>query len=314
MRRPALAPEIIAAAFVAACEDELAALKPGNVHRFADGHRMTVADFEASAQAAAPALVVPGAPVGARILAAVEATRAAVGTNTNLGIVLLCAPLAAAAEAPGPLRERLKVVLATLTVADADAAFRAIRLAAPAGLGAVPGHDVADAATIDLRAAMTVAAPRDRIAHQYVTGFADVISTALPLFRTAVTVLRDRAAATTLLHLGLLSAIPRHPRRPQARRGRGRGAPGGGGGRAAGDRPRSAAARGEAARLRHRPEAARHQSWDDGGLRGGDALRRAARRLIARGRPGSSAAGPRLRRCRTPPRRPRGPRWPRQRT
>lgn len=208
MRRHALAPEIIAAAFVAACEDELAALKPGNVHRFADGHRMTVADFEASAQAAAPALAVPGTPVGARILAAVEATRAAVGTNTNLGIVLLCAPLAAAAEAPGPLRERLMPVLAGLTVEDADAAFRAIRLAAPAGLGEVPGYDVADAATLDLRAAMAVAASRDRIAHQYVTGFADVFSTALPLFRTAVTVLRDRAAATTLLHLGLMAAIP----------------------------------------------------------------------------------------------------------
>jgi triphosphoribosyl-dephospho-CoA synthase len=208
MHRHALAAPIIAAAFVAACEDELAALKPGNVHRFADGHRMTVADFEASALAAAPALAATGEPVGARILAAVEATRAAVGTNTNLGIVLLCAPLAAAAEGPGRLRDRLAALLAALTIADAEAAFQAIRLAAPAGLGAVPGYDVADPATLDLRAAMAVAAPRDRIAHQYVTKFADVFSTARPLFRTALTVLRDRAAATTLLHLGLLAAIP----------------------------------------------------------------------------------------------------------
>ena len=59
---------------------------------------MTVADFLASADAAAPPLAAPGAAVGARILAAVAATRAAVGQNTNLGIVLLCAPLAAAAE------------------------------------------------------------------------------------------------------------------------------------------------------------------------------------------------------------------------
>ena len=34
-------------------------------------------------------------PVGRRILEAVRATREAVGTNTNLGIVLLCGPLAA---------------------------------------------------------------------------------------------------------------------------------------------------------------------------------------------------------------------------
>ena len=88
----------IAEAFIAACRDEIEAPKPGNVHVFADGHGMTVPDFLRSAEAAAPALSNPSLPVGARILAAVEATFAAVGMNTNLGIILLCAPLAAAAE------------------------------------------------------------------------------------------------------------------------------------------------------------------------------------------------------------------------
>ena len=51
--------------------------------------------------------------VGARILGAVEATSAAVGANTNLGIILLCAPLAAAAEtAASDLRASLAEVLA----------------------------------------------------------------------------------------------------------------------------------------------------------------------------------------------------------
>src|SRR4051794_37952321 len=88
----------IAAAFVAACRDELDAPKPGNVHVFADGHRMAVDDFMRSADAAATPLTEPGARVGQRILGAVAATRAAVGTNTNLGIILLCAPFAVAAE------------------------------------------------------------------------------------------------------------------------------------------------------------------------------------------------------------------------
>src|SRR4029077_1537427 len=73
----------IAAAFVAACRDELEAPKPGNVHVFADGHRMSVADFLRSADAAAGPLSETGARVGARILGAVTATRALVGTNTN---------------------------------------------------------------------------------------------------------------------------------------------------------------------------------------------------------------------------------------
>src|SRR5258708_40123989 len=85
-------------AFRAACAGELRALKPGNVHVHAGGHGMTVADFERSAEVAAAPLCRPGAAVGARIRDAVAATRAAVSVNTNLGIVLLAAPLLAAPQ------------------------------------------------------------------------------------------------------------------------------------------------------------------------------------------------------------------------
>src|SRR5262245_56603725 len=84
--------------FLAACRAELAALKPGNVHVHAGGHGMQVAQFEKSAEAAAPWVGAHDAKVGTRILRAVEASFAAAGCNTNLGIVLLCAPLAAAAD------------------------------------------------------------------------------------------------------------------------------------------------------------------------------------------------------------------------
>ena len=96
-------PQRIADAYRAACLAELAALKPGNVHRFADGHGMTVADFAASAEASAPTLAAAGAGVGERVLRSVEATRQAVGMNTNLGILLLAVPLAAAAAAAASL-------------------------------------------------------------------------------------------------------------------------------------------------------------------------------------------------------------------
>src|SRR5262249_39259617 len=153
-----------------ACRDELAALKPGNVHAFADGHRMTVADFERSAAAAAGPLAERGARIGTRVLAAVEATRAAVGMNTNLGIILLGAPLAAAAgERPPDLRAALSRRLDALDREDARLAFRAIVLASPGGLGTAAHHDVRAPATVSLRDAMAEAADRDRIARQYVT-------------------------------------------------------------------------------------------------------------------------------------------------
>jgi len=104
-----VSPEAIRLAFVAACEAELAALKPGNVHVHAAGHGMTVAEFRTSAAVASGPLCAAGSGLGARILGAVEATRAAVGQNTNLGIVLLCAPLAMAAERVGGGKPRQRL-------------------------------------------------------------------------------------------------------------------------------------------------------------------------------------------------------------
>ena len=116
----------VARAYIEACLAELDAPKPGNVHRFAPGHRMEVADFVLSAEASAPWVAAGGARVGTRVRGAVEATLAAVGQNTNLGIVLLCAPLAAAAEAPpdAALRPALARVLDDLDRADARRCFR----------------------------------------------------------------------------------------------------------------------------------------------------------------------------------------------
>jgi triphosphoribosyl-dephospho-CoA synthase len=170
-----MTPERAADLFERACRAELRTLKPGNVHVHAAGHDMEVAQFERAAAAAAPVLSAPGLGIGARIEAAVTASLAAAGCNTNLGIVLLCAPLvhAALSPAPGDLRARLKAALEALTIEDAACTFRAIAAAKPGGLGTARA-DVRFPAAVDLKAAMAEAAPRDRIAFQYVHGFADV--------------------------------------------------------------------------------------------------------------------------------------------
>jgi triphosphoribosyl-dephospho-CoA synthase len=199
----------IAAASAAACQDEISALKPGNVHVFADGHRMTAAQFIRSAEAAAGPLTQPGARIGRRIFGAVEATLAAVGTNTNLGIILLCAPLAAAAEQQEPdLRAALSRLLAALDIEDARLAFRAIALASPGGLGHVERHDVRAPATVSLRDAMAAAAERDRIAHQYGSGFEDVFGAGREALAGAHTRALDRRSATLAVFLAFLAAFP----------------------------------------------------------------------------------------------------------
>jgi len=202
-------PRQIASAFEDACRDELVAPKPGNVHVFAKGHRLDVTDFERSAAAAAGPLTASGQRVGARILGAVEATASAVKTNTNLGIILLCAPLAAAAETSSPdLRSAVSRSLRELDKADAEFAFQAIVRASPAGLGRSDRHDVFAPATASLREAMAEAADRDRIAQQYVTDFADVFELGEPLLVATLARSVDRRLGTLVTYLGFLSAFP----------------------------------------------------------------------------------------------------------
>ncbi len=208
----------IASAFVAACNDELAALKPGNVHCHADGHGMCVADFTASAMAAAPGLTRRGSSVGQRILEATTATRAQVGCNTNLGIVLLCAPLARAGEeilAQGEtciearrLAAVANEVLDRLDIGDAESTYRGIALANPGGLGEVQEGDVHGPARIGLRQAMALAAARDRVALQYVSGYADLFDVALPCLHRLLAEGDSLPCATTGLFLALLSKWP----------------------------------------------------------------------------------------------------------
>jgi triphosphoribosyl-dephospho-CoA synthase len=199
----------VAATYIKACLAELEAPKPGNVHRFAPGHRMEVADFVRSAEASAAAIASRGARVGTRVRAAVDATLKAVGQNTNLGIILLCAPLAAAAEAPDvALRVALAGVLDALNRTDADEVFAAIAAANPGGLGRVSGHDVNAPATITLREAMAEAADRDRIAHQYVNDYADIFLLGLPALATARQGRSDARWSTLAVYLTFLAALP----------------------------------------------------------------------------------------------------------
>ena len=175
-------PAEVAAAGQLACLLEVSAPKPGNVSPGRHFHDTRYEDFLASAVAIGPALAAAGEnPLGTTIRRAVEATLRWTRSNTNLGIVLLLAPLARAALREGAgLRERLRTVLAETTVTDAGEVYAAIRRARPGGLGEAKAEDVAGAPTVSLRDAMSLAADRDTIAREYVTDFALTFETGVP--------------------------------------------------------------------------------------------------------------------------------------
>jgi triphosphoribosyl-dephospho-CoA synthase len=209
LRRPPK-PEAISRGFLDACLAELDALKPGNVHRLAAGHNMTVDDFVASAEAAAPIMGETGLAVGQRIRLVVEATRKAVGQNTNLGIVLLAAPLANAAFTPGDddLESRLRHTLQGLSVDDAREAYRAIRETKPGGLGDASEHNVASEPGVTLLEAMRAAETRDRIAWNYAHGFADIFTLGLKWLAHARERWAEPSWAVTRVYLGFLAHLP----------------------------------------------------------------------------------------------------------
>jgi triphosphoribosyl-dephospho-CoA synthase len=197
-----------------ACLLEAAAPKPGNVAPGRDFADMTYADLVRSALALGPAFGVDRVRrhgIGELIAGGVRATASVADANTNLGIVLLFAPLARAAVARAAgesLREATERMLAALSVPDAAAAFEAIVLARPGGLGDAPDHDVREPARVTLREAMAAAAGRDLIASEYATGYAIVFDEGLPLLTAAL----HRGAATldaiVALHIGLLAEHP----------------------------------------------------------------------------------------------------------
>jgi triphosphoribosyl-dephospho-CoA synthase len=204
-----LDPPAIRVAYIEACHAELAALKPGNVHRHAPGHRMEVDDFVRSAEASAEFIAEPGARVGARVAGAVRATLEAAGQNTNLGIVLLCAPLAAAAEAEErDLRAALAQVLDRLDLRDAADVFAAIAAANPGGLGRADEHDVRAPASAPLLHAMAAAADRDRIACQYVSAYRDVFALGLGALDGARARGHNAEWSTSATYLAFLAEFP----------------------------------------------------------------------------------------------------------
>jgi triphosphoribosyl-dephospho-CoA synthase len=193
---------------------EVSAAKPGNItpeHDFSD---TTYADMVRSALALGPVFArrrVLRRTVGELIADGVRATARVADANTNLGIVLLFAPLVRAAvtrDAAEPLRSAVERILAGLDVSDAAAAFAAIASAQPGGLGEAREHDVRAPARVSLREAMAAAAHRDSIASEYATGYAIVFDTGLPLLGDALQAGLPTLEAVVSLHVGLLAAHP----------------------------------------------------------------------------------------------------------
>ena len=189
-----------------ACLLEVSAPKPGNVHRGADFEDLTFYDFQTSAVAIGPIFdQAEKKRVGGIVLAALQATQSVVSTNTNLGLMLLMAPLAKTTAFD---RIGMQIVVNELNATDAEDIYQAIVLADAGGMGQVESMDVTDEAPESLLAAMHAAQDRDLIAAQYGNGFVD-------LFTDAVRPLREKLESGAFLTEAIVEThvqfMSRHP-------------------------------------------------------------------------------------------------------
>lgn len=198
-------------AVLASFISEVNALKPGNVSRYADGHDMTVDDFIHSAELTTPLLCNTHASIGERILESVRVTHDVINCNTNLGMLLLFAPLIKAAERCQNgklLRECLQLELEELDKQDAELVFEAIRLANPGGLGRTDTHDVISAPDCGLLEAMSYVRKQDRIACQYANGFEDIFTTGLACIKDYILRWNSVEWAAVACYLTLMADFP----------------------------------------------------------------------------------------------------------
>ena len=191
-----------------ACFLEATAPKPGNVHRGADFEDLPSPDLVISGILIAPILEQADQfGVGGTILRAVQATRASIGTNSNLGMILLMAPLAVVPRDIS-LQVGVAEVLSTLTPDDARLVYEAINHAKPGGMGSVAEADLAAAPPASLIDAMRLAEDRDLVARQYTRGYADVFQLVVPELTQGVAAGLTLSSAIVHAHVRLMSLVP----------------------------------------------------------------------------------------------------------
>ena len=196
--------------FLYACLLDQHSVKPGNVGVHGEGHGKSYQDFRQSASAAAEPVTHPSWSLGKRIYKAARATWDVVGCNTNLGVLLLVAPLAMAhhRKEPADFGQRLQAVLDEATIGDARDVYKAIRLMNPAGLGRTAQADVNERPDVSLQEAMALAAKRDRIAAEYSEGFPVVLGEARSQWEDLCRKWGDEHWAMTGTFLQLLARYP----------------------------------------------------------------------------------------------------------
>ena len=170
------------------CDTEIKSLKPGNVHKYSEGHGMNLKDFLKSSLIISKCLTKNNLDLGKKILISVNEIQNKIKKNTNLGIILMLSPIATIVQEEGviskeELLKKIKSLIKKQNIKNSIPIFKAISLTSPGGLGFSKKHDVNEPPNTNLYKAMEFAKKKDLIARQYCNGFEDIYKIGIPAYK-----------------------------------------------------------------------------------------------------------------------------------
>ena len=170
------------------CDTEIKSLKPGNVHKYSEGHGMNLKDFLKSSLIISKCLTKNNLDLGKKILISVNEIQNKIKKNTNLGIILMLSPIATIVQEEGviskeELLKKIKSLIKKQNIKNSIPIFKAISLTSPGGLGFSKKYDVNEPPNTNLYKAMEFAKKKDLIARQYCNGFEDIYKIGIPAYK-----------------------------------------------------------------------------------------------------------------------------------
>ena len=197
-------------AYLFSCKKDIELIKPGNVNLFSSHKDTKAQDYLDSAILSSKELFNQNYSLGKRILESVNVTRSQVNVNTNLGIILLCAPVIQSYIDFNnlDLREGIKKTLSATSIKDTHDLCAAINISSPGGLGDSDMYDTASYPNASIKQIMDYSQEYDRISYQYSHNFSDIFDFIIPKLEFLNQRYESLDISLSLLFIEILAKIP----------------------------------------------------------------------------------------------------------
>jgi len=173
--------------YIESCFEELEIFKPGNQNMFTNFSSSKILKFREAAKISSNILCDKNLNLGESIFFSSKKCFDQLGSNFNLGIILLCAPILKIFIKGKflDLRSSLSLMLKNITKKEGYLILKAIKYSQPAGLKNYIGKGNVNSQDnyLDFNEVMKIGSRWDRISKCYTDSFSEIFDFGLPFYR-----------------------------------------------------------------------------------------------------------------------------------